>query len=249
MTPSPHVAPLPELPEGKLPVNEIFYSLQGEGRWLGTPAVFLRLNYCNLGCSWCDTPYCWDPTKIEPDNLMTPDEISAAMCEDLRGKDVRREDVHVVITGGEPLLHQPELPGVMLSLKENGFAFFEVETNGTIVPSDEMIAFVSWWNCSPKLSNNGLPPETNLVHAALWKIAASGKADFKFVVTGPEDIKEINRGFLNLIPREAVILMPEGDTAQKQLESMPRAMKECARHGFRFSPRLHVLAWNNERKR
>ena len=84
---------------------------------------------------------------------------------------------------------------------------------------------------------------------AVWKIAASGKADFKFVVTGPEDIKEINGGFLNLIPREAVILMPEGDTAQKQLESMPWAMEECARHGFRFSPRLHVLAWNNERKR
>ena len=54
----------------KLPVSEIFYSIQGEGKWIGTPAVFVRFCFCNLGCDWCDSDYTWDKKKINPQWMM-----------------------------------------------------------------------------------------------------------------------------------------------------------------------------------
>ena len=63
------------------------------------------------------------------------------------------------------------------------------------------------------------------------------------------DTDEIVEHYLPLIPRESVILMPEGKTASEQIETMPWLLEECARLGFRFSPRLHILAWENERGR
>jgi len=244
-----NVAAWPENSGGKLPVSEIFYSVQGEGRFAGQPALFVRLKYCNLGCSWCDTRFTWDPKQIETGEEQTPEQIverAVLLIKEVQGNP---ELVHVVITGGEPMLHQETLPALLLLLKAEGFAFFEIETNGTITPSEPMTNLVSWWNCSPKLSNNGLSQKVNVVREAIWSIAATGKADFKFVVSDILDTDEIVEHYLPLIPHESVILMPEGQTASKQIETMPWLLEECARLGFRFSPRLQILAWDNERKR
>ena len=244
---TPKLASRPREFGDRLPVTEIFYSIQGEGRHAGWPAIFIRLAYCNLGCSWCDTRYTWDSDKIDSGTLQTGREIANAAVGLLENSDSSLATVHVVFTGGEPMLHQVRIPTVIDALRNKGFAYFEIETNGTIVPSDQMIQAISWWNCSPKLSNNDRPSDSNLVPAALAAIAATGRADFKFVVRDRADVDEMERVYRPLLPFDSVMLMPEGMTRTRQIEAMPFVLAECHRTGFRFSPRMHILAWGNER--
>lgn len=109
-------------------VNEIFYSLQGEGYYTGTPAVFLRFSGCNRSCPFCDTDF-------DDHTLMSAGDIVAAVS----GFPAR----HIVITGGEPLLQlDAEL---VRALKGAGF-YIQVETNGSLpAPTG-----VDWVTCSPK---------------------------------------------------------------------------------------------------
>ncbi len=249
MTYKPKIAPWPTQFAGLLPVTEMFYSIQGEGRFAGTPAVFIRFMFCNLGCAWCDTRFTWEEGKIESGELYTPTAIAESAARLLASSATAPEHVHVVLTGGEPMLHQDRLPFVIAELRKLGFTFFEIETNGMYVPSPEMAELISWWNCSPKLTNNGLDSAINIVPDALRAILATGRADFKFVVQQRKDIDEIVRDYVPLVGTDNIILMPEGITSQSQLAVMPWLMEECARHGFRFSPRLQVLAWGNQRGR
>lgn len=109
-------------------VNEIFYSLQGEGSFTGVPAVFLRLSGCNLSCGFCDTLHHRGRTMSEEEIL---DEISAYPSR------------HIVITGGEPAMQTtPEFIGL---LHRNGW-FVQIETNGTLPVPPE----IDWITCSPK---------------------------------------------------------------------------------------------------
>ena len=65
----PQIEPWPNEFRDKLPLIEMFYSIQGEGRFAGCPAVFIRLRYCNLGCAWCDTRFTWEKGNIEEGEL------------------------------------------------------------------------------------------------------------------------------------------------------------------------------------
>lgn len=109
-------------------VNEIFYSLQGEGRYSGTPAVFVRLSGCNLRCPFCDT-------RHEDGTVMSEAEVVEAVK--------RYPAKHVVITGGEPSLQLT--PGLVDALHAAG-RYVAVETNGTH-PLPEN---VDWVTLSPK---------------------------------------------------------------------------------------------------
>lgn len=109
-------------------INEIFYSLQGEGYYTGTPAVFVRMSGCNCRCTFCDTDHA-DHT------LMSVDEILAA---------VRRYPArHIVITGGEPSL---QLEHTLVDALKNDGRYVAVETNGSNKVPDN----VDWVTCSPK---------------------------------------------------------------------------------------------------
>ncbi|WP_295732266.1 7-carboxy-7-deazaguanine synthase QueE [uncultured Muribaculum sp.] len=109
-------------------VKEIFYSLQGEGRFTGTPAVFIRLSGCNLRCPFCDTDHLGGTE-------LTHEEIFSEL-----GKYSAR---HVVVTGGEPSL---QLDGNFVDMLHDAGYFVQVETNGThMLPAN-----VDWITCSPK---------------------------------------------------------------------------------------------------
>jgi len=113
-------------------LSEVFYSIQGEGTWTGTPAVFVRLAGCNLACDFCDTDY---STKF----FATVDEVVAAVGE------AGGECPMVVLTGGEPLA-QAETPALIEALRRDGRRV-HVESNGTIfseLPDDV------WLCVSPK---------------------------------------------------------------------------------------------------
>ena len=111
-------------------VNEIFYSVQGEGRYTGTPAVFLRLSGCNLKCDFCDTQH---STFAEMSEDEIVDKVAAYKAR------------HIVITGGEPTLQLT--PSLTHKLHQAGF-FIQIETNGSR-PLPEGCR-VDWVTCSPK---------------------------------------------------------------------------------------------------
>lgn len=109
-------------------INEIFYSLQGEGFHTGTPAVFVRFSGCNLKCSFCDTHH-------EDGRMMSDDEIIAEVC--------KYPCRMVILTGGEPGLW---IDGKLTAALHAAGKYVAIETNGTcILPED-----IDWVTCSPK---------------------------------------------------------------------------------------------------
>ena len=223
---------------------EVFYSLQGEGINAGTPTVFLRLGMCNLACTWCDTKYTWDWHHYDFDQEM----VSLPLRE-VEERVLAFECPHLVITGGEPLMQQASLAPLALSLKSRGF-YSEVETNGTLVPGPEMVEAVSQWNVSPKLGNSGNQPARRDVPHAIEAFRDLDTAYFKFVIVEPADVDEVC-GLVDryAIPSERVLLMPEGVTANVVETRGKWIAKACVEKGFRFSTRLHILLWGDERGR
>ena len=113
-------------------VNEIFYSLQGEGCHTGTPMVFVRLAGCNLRCPFCDTHH-------ETYTEMTENEIVAA---------INAYPAHrVVFTGGEPAM---QLTTSLLQAVSRAGKKIHIETNGSLPLPDDALQFVHWITCSPK---------------------------------------------------------------------------------------------------
>ena len=124
-------------------INEIFYSLQGEGFWTGTPIVFLRFSGCNLKCPFCDTDH-------SGYREMTAEEIVAEVSR-LGGQCGR-----VCVTGGEPSLQLDE--SLVEALHGAGFKI-HVETNGTRVLPEG----VDWVTVSPKVDVEGLKGDGTVV--------------------------------------------------------------------------------------
>src|SRR6266480_1299470 len=118
-------------------ISEIFYSIQGEGRLIGTPSVFIRTSGCNLRSVWCDTPYTsWNPEGED----WTIKEVL---------REVRKHSArHIVITGGEPLL-AAEIQELAAALKRVG-AHITLETAATIFKpvACDLVSL------SPKLANS-----------------------------------------------------------------------------------------------
>lgn len=226
---------------------EIFYTLQGEGRSLGMPAIFVRLARCNLSCYWCDTPYTWNwnGTKFEhEDNLKfeKSDEIveldSAGVAELITQFDCKR----VVITGGEPLLQQSAIAEVCELLGEGYIV--EIETNGTITPSEELDKMVGLYNVSPKLSSSRNNPNRAIKPEVLSWFAQTSRTAFKFVISNPTDLYEV-LGLMeqiNINPSQ-VYLMPEGRTADAIYQGGQALADICKEIGTNFTTRLHVLLW------
>ena len=115
-------------------VNEIFFTLQGEGAHSGIPAVFVRFSGCNLKCPWCDTEF---STYTE----MSAEQIVAQMQELYDIPNERRK--MCVLTGGEPSLQVDE--ALVTALHTAGF-YVCIETNGTRPLPDG----IDWITCSPK---------------------------------------------------------------------------------------------------
>ena len=223
---------------------EIFHSIQGEGVSAGRPSVFLRLATCNLTCSWCDTKYTWDWERYD-----YREQIVSLDTSDVR----RRLDAmpcrHLVVTGGEPMLQQAELAPLARSLSDGGWSI-EVETNGTIAPDEEMAAAVSQWNVSPKTANSGNREDRREDSDALRAFAALPEVYFKFVVADPADVDEVAALVeRHRLPESRVLLMPEGTTAKAIRERGVWVAEQCVRRGYRFTTRLHIVLWGDERGR
>lgn len=148
-----------------LDVSEIFSSVQGEGRNSGIPATFLRLQGCNLRCSWCDTKYTWSAQSVGL-SLPTP-----AVAKEIRN----HVAPIVVVTGGEPLLQQPALRELMGLLGNE--RYFHLETNGTI-ELDPRLDF-AWVTVSPK-------PPSYEIHPCFADFSRPHMRELKVVIDSAE---------------------------------------------------------------
>jgi organic radical activating enzyme len=232
----------------KISGDGAFYTLQGEGPSMGSPAVFLRLHKCNLQCVWCDTPYTW---KKDDDRYWTESKDltikeSADMLRQTWGAENLAVQKRAVFTGGEPLLQQSKIE---LLADELGPEWkIEIETNGTVMPSDKMLG-IAQFNCSPKLANS----ENNMrarVRPDVIRKLATGNTTFKFVVTAPEELDEIERDYIQGcgVPIEKVILMPEGTSAEAIHEHALLVSEYAKQKGYRMLGRMQVDIWGSQRK-
>ncbi|MFZ6990392.1 7-carboxy-7-deazaguanine synthase QueE [Curtobacterium sp. RRHDQ66] len=230
----------------RLHISEIFTSLQGEGPSLGEYAVFLRLGRCNLSCSWCDTAYSWDWTRFNEAEEITLMPISDVVAHVLA---INPRPSLLVVSGGEPLLQQPALTRLLVTLNEAAPDLrVEFETNGTIRPSPMLAAQANRFVVSPKLSNSNVPLERRIRPETLRTFATADANAFKFVVSNVEDVSEVvalsrEVGF----SRNRVWLMPEGATERQQQRSMRLLADAAIKEGFNFTPRLQVILWGDER--
>ena len=222
-------------------VNEIFYSLQGEGFLAGMPSVFIRLAGCPLRCRWCDTKYAWDATAGD----------NSSVAEILRA--VKKWPCgHIVITGGEPMI-DAELPQLARGLKA-GDKHITVETAGIAYIPDMPCDLMS---ISPKLSNS-TPRDAKLAAghdrlrldlAVLSELIEHYDYQLKFVVDSQDDIAEIQEtlGKLENFDAQKVMLMPQAAMRGELLSKSPMVADLCKSTGFAFSQRLQVLLWDNKR--
>jgi len=222
-----------------LKIAELFYSIQGEGSLAGVPSVFIRTSGCNLRCGWCDTPYTsWQPegTDLTLDQIL--DEVKAHPAR------------HVVVTGGEPMI-APEI--VPLTQRLHGLGLhITIETAGTVF---EPVA-CNLMSISPKLSNStpddprwaARHDRLRIQPATLAQLMARYDYQLKFVIEKPDDLAEVRRLVGDLkADLGRVILMPEGTDRERLRERAIWLAEICKEEGFRFSPRLHVDLYGNQR--
>ncbi|HEY1235694.1 MAG TPA: 7-carboxy-7-deazaguanine synthase QueE [Candidatus Binatia bacterium] len=224
-------------------ISEIFYSIQGEGRLIGVPSVFIRTAGCNLRCVWCDTPYTsWQP-KGATWNLPN-----------IVGEVQKHPTEYVVITGGEPLL-ATEIEALSRELKRSG-RHITIETAGTVFkPIDcDLISL------SPKLANStpwrrqggkfALPHERRRLNLpVIQKFLDKHDYQLKFVVVEKRDFAEIAAILeqLERVDRSRVLIMAEGITTAR-LRARGRWIADlCKQYGYRFTPRLHIELYGNRR--
>lgn len=234
-----------------LPINEVFCSLQGEGRLAGVPSVFVRTAGCNLRCWFCDSyNTSWEPSGAWLDVDSIVDEVRSY-----------EQAEHVVLTGGEPLIHEASVQ-LLDELSEAGY-HTTVETNGTI----HRDAAIDLASVSPKLASSTPTAERDPKGDGEWAerheerridvdalaaLVDDYESQLKFVVTDSDDLPEIaavvdriREAATTEVRNDEVLLMPEGMT-RDQLDRTRNEVAELAiAHGYRYTPRLHVDLWND----
>jgi len=242
-----------------IPLVESFYSFQGEGRFVGTPSIFIRLGGCNLGCAGfgvkIDTLIGCDSLKAVNQEYFSHtwkkiDNLIPIINDYLKELDFKPD---IVITGGEPLLHYQN-PILLDALKESVLKGHRVtfETNATIeidflrFPIYKKIVFAM----SVKLENSGEPKSKRINTDAISAIVSNTKESFfKFVLSendvNTKEIKEITKEY----PNTSIYCMPLGSRASELRKSDKAVANFCIQNGYNFVDRMHIRLWDNEEGR
>jgi 7-carboxy-7-deazaguanine synthase len=282
----------------KIKVSELFYSLQGEGRFVGVPSVFLRTYGCNFTCAGfgckpgekstgadevakevnkyatfldlplvetgCDSYASWHPAFKHLSPTYTTEELvdqMLALTPNGRWVQDNGNDVHLVITGGEPLLGWQRAYEELLSHpKMADLRNITFETNGTQTLHDNFKVYLTKWasdteikrevtfSVSAKLSASGEMWADAIRPEIVNNYEYYGHTYLKFVVETDEHIEEAKRateefragGF-----RGNIFLMPQGGIVKPYEANKLRIANICCEQGWNYSPRLHVDLWGN----
>lgn len=238
--------------------DKIFYTLEGEGEYVGKPSVFMRLSMCNLTCkgfaspdspNGCDSYVSWSVK-----NKMTFKEIFELMSDNLYHLQLKAGAIFK-ITGGEPLIQQKQLVKFFEAFTEyfNFLPRIDFETNATIMPDvDLRRLYFSTFTTSPKLKSNGDPEEKTYVPEVLRWHARIGSG-FKFVINKSEDINEIWTKYVDdwhgiNVPLKQIWFMPCCGSREEHIKNAPAVAEYAKTMHVNFSPRLHLLIWDKALK-
>jgi len=280
----------------KFKVSEIFYSAQGEGRFVGVPSVFFRTFGCNFKCAGfglpagqkttepdeigekvhlyktfmdlplantgCDSYASWHPAFKHLSPSYTVDEAIDAMLAltpNHRWAQENGNDVHLVITGGEPLLGWQMLyPELLANPRMKDLRNLTFETNGTQHLHDDFKYFLMdnyhiaregiTFSVSPKLSASGEAWEDAVKPDVIKEYQQVGFTYLKFVIDKQEDFDEVDRAVKEYRKKGftgPVYVMPVGGTDAAYFSNTKHIADEALARGYRYSPRLHVDIWSN----
>jgi len=208
----------------KANVSEIFYSIQGEGTTIGTPAVFIRFCGCNLNCPFCDTKY-----ALNCRNIIEFKTIDAIVSKFPTNK--------IIFTGGEPVL-QDEFISYFIEKKSN--YIFQIETNGTIYPK----------NSIEKLDHIVVSPKLFALNMdVLIKLKENAKSiEFKFVVEKNFD-EELS--LINELKLKNVVFQPVwvNETKEHYLAKTREIIEKVKKvsPNIRVIPQIHKILYGNIR--
>lgn len=232
----------------------IFYTIEGEGEYVGQPSVFMRLAMCNLTCvgfasadspNGCDSFISWSVK-----NKMTFNEIFKLMEENNYVEHLRQQAIWK-ITGGEPLIQQKQLLKLVKAFYEkyNFVPRIDFETNATILPDETWsLIWHATFTTSPKLRSNG-DPEDKTYKPQVLRWHADRNSGFKFVINKAEDIEEIWEKYVEdtkgiNVAKKRIWFMPCSGSRQEHIERAEAVAEYAKAMHVNFSPRLHLLIWD-----
>ncbi|RBQ28904.1 7-carboxy-7-deazaguanine synthase QueE [Aliarcobacter vitoriensis] len=251
-----------------LEINEIFGpTIQGEGKFVGSPSIFIRFGKCNFSCVGfgveyetpsgikkcaCDSYYAVD--KEFKDNWYKYEshlDIINEVNKLLENFDYKYK-IDIVITGGEPLLYwnKVEFQNLLRYYIEKNHKV-TIETNGSLdINFKEEFQKKLIFSMSVKLSNSLEPLKKRVNIATLTTVLQNSSESYlKFVIGDDfltQAIDEIN-DILKDIPKCDVYLMPLGDTSKQIDNNSIKVINLAIKYGFKYSDRLHIRVWNNKR--
>ncbi len=207
----------------KIKIVEYFFSLQGEGLFVGAPSFFIRFPNCNLRCRYCDTDF----------NTFYEIDISAIL------KEYKKYgDIPVVFTGGEPLLHTEEMRYLSNYMKN-----IHLETNGTLYEEmesiNDIVDFVSMDIKLPSSSGHVLWDE----HVKFANVVKNKKGQFKVVFDDniTDDEVEKIREITNIIPSWSIIFQPVYGSENTVIEVIYKVISMFSIDRLRFIPQIHKI--------
>jgi organic radical activating enzyme len=247
-----------------LEVNEIFGpTIQGEGKLVGNPSVFVRFGNCNMSCSGfkvqyetpsglkrfsCDSFYASDSAfKEQWDRYETSKPLIEKVNQLLPSY-----KLDIVITGGEPLLYwrDVEFQKFLHYYIKMGYKI-TIETNGSIdINLDKVWHKEILFSMSVKLSNSAESLNKRVNIKTLTNIINLNSQSYLKFVVGKDFLQSASKeidDILNQIPKCEVYLMPMGDSAKAIDDNSLSIINLCLEKGFKYSDRLHIRVWNNKR--
>jgi len=245
---------------------EHFYSIQGEGRYTGTPSLFIRLGGCNMkcegfGCSetapdgvevqGCDTVYAVNKEHFSQNWI--PITKSSELLNILDLYELPRH-VDIVLTGGEPLIYANDEIFIefLNALHENGHRIC-FETNGSL--GVDFQKYPVYKECifalSVKLSNSNEPLKKRVNGDIIYSLATNSKeAFFKFSIDAESitlGLEEEINDILIHSPLTQVYCMPVGGSKQEVEKNTEPLIEFCKAKGYNFSDRLHIRIWDQNK--
>jgi 7-carboxy-7-deazaguanine synthase len=165
--------------------------------------------------------------------------------------DILDGTIRIIWTGGEPTIKQHQqaivnFTNYLVGVDPYVFAYYEIETNGTVVIGEELFYFLKQINCSPKLSNSGMTAKQRIIPEAIERIMEHPNYQFKFVISTEEDVNEMFRDFIVPfnIPLRNVVCMPGLDSQEDFHERTQFVLEMAKKYKFRGLTRLHISAWD-----
>jgi 7-carboxy-7-deazaguanine synthase len=238
--------------------DKVFYTIEGEGEYVGRPSVFMRLSMCNLTCigfasedspNGCDSYVSW---SIK--NKMSFKEIFEIFEKNNYVEHLRFGAI-LKLTGGEPLIQQKQLLKFIEAFRERyGFIpVIDFETNATLMPDESWVYdYEATFTTSPKLTTNGDPEEKTYKPEVLkWHV--KHRSGFKFVITSDKDIEEIWKKYVEdnngiNISQSRIWFMPCCGSRDEHVKNAAAVAEYAKALHVNFSPRLQLIIWDKALK-